>query len=78
MARMDDISYWFKQNPFVFVKRGKESLLLEKGQEWKEIPDDMEVVHLKLLDIYRGPPSIRRSFFELLAAIRERVSTRRL
>jgi len=66
------ISYWYRQNLFLFANSRGLSRLKETHSAFETIPEDFELVHTGILERYRAglhPPSARRAFRELVMAI---------
>ena len=58
-----DISYWYRQNLFLFANSRGLGRVKNPRAAFDSIPDDFELVHRRILDIYRAPkppPSLRR------------------
>lgn len=52
-----EIPYWYRQNLFVYASPEEVVRLSPLAQPFREIPDDFELVHRRVLDIYRTKPS---------------------
>ena len=66
------ISYWYRQNLFLFANETGLGRLKRTAQPFDSIPDDFELVYERILEGYRTaqhPPSVRRAFRELLQAV---------
>lgn len=63
------ISYWYRQNLFLFASAKGLARVKTPRVPYESIPDDFELVHARILDIYRAPkpaPSLRRLLRNLM------------
>jgi hypothetical protein len=51
-----DIPYWYRQNIFVYASREGAQKLHQHTLPLLGVPDDFELVHERILEIYRRPP----------------------
>ena len=52
-----DIPYWYRQNMFIYASKNWSDHLNAMSSAYSGIPEDFELVHKRVLDIYRSPPA---------------------
>lgn len=52
-----EISYWYRQNLFLFADHAHAGPLRKASTAFPSIPDEFELVHSRVLETYRKPPA---------------------
>ena len=71
------ISYWYRQNLFLFANAKGLVRVLHPRAAFEALPDDFELVHSSLLDIYRNalrPLTLRRALKTAWRALKKSIS----
>ncbi len=74
-----EISYWYRQNLFLFADDAHAEPLRKAPTAFPSIPDEFELVHSRVLETYRKPPTALKMgalLARILPALRTSVTVR--